>query len=260
MNLLEGRVVIVAGAGPGMGRSVALRTAAQGASVVLAARTAERLTELRDEIERGGGHALAVPTDFVDNAQCVGLIDATIGAFGRVDALVHTAFGQPPRGPLSERTPVDWHGALDVNLVAASQLIEAVAPALVAQQRGSIVLVSSISARQPRQDSGIYAVMKTGALTLTKVYAQQLGPSNVRVNCVVPGYIDSADLERFFELTGEARGVTAAEARADVASATCLKRIPTADEVADAAVFFASDLSSAVTGQALDVNAGHWFG
>jgi NAD(P)-dependent dehydrogenase (short-subunit alcohol dehydrogenase family) len=260
MKLLEGRVVIVAGAGPGMGRSVALRAAQHGASVVLAARTAERLAELRDEIESGGGHALAVPTDFVDNEQCLALVAATVEAFGRFDALVHTAFGQPARGPLGERTPADWHAALDVNIVAASQLVEAVTPVLVAQQRGSIVFVSSISARQPRQDSGIYAVMKAGALTLTKVYAQQLGPSNVRVNCVVPGYIDSADLERFFVITGEARGVTGAEARADVASATCLKRIPTAHEVADAAVFFVSDLSSAITGQALDVNAGHWFG
>lgn len=259
-RLLDGRVVIVAGVGPGMGRSVALRSAEQGATVVLAARTAERLAVLRDEVEHGGGRALAVPTDFVDNAQCVALIDASLAAFGRVDALVHTAFGQPQRGELRERSVADWHGALDVNLVAAAQLVDAVSPTMAEQQRGSIVLVSSISARQPLVSSGIYAVMKAGALTLTKVYAQQLGPSNVRVNCVVPGYIESEDLERFFVMTGEARGISGADARAGAAGATCLRRFPTAHEVADAAVFFASDLSAAITGQALDVNAGHWFG
>ena len=102
--------------------------------------------------------------------------------------------------------------------------------------------------------------MKAAMLTMTKVYAQELGPHGVRVNCVVPGYIQSTDLDAFFEVLGREDGGGTAAARARATSATALGRFPSADEVADAAVFFASPMASAITGQSLDVNAGHWFG
>ena len=122
------------------------------------------------------------------------------------------------------------------------------------------VLVSSISARQPYVNSGIYATMKAAMLTLTKVYAQELGPYGVRVNCVVPGYIQSADLDAFFAVLGREDGSGTEAARARATGATALGRFPSADEVADAAVFLASPMATAITGQSLDVNAGHWFG
>jgi NAD(P)-dependent dehydrogenase (short-subunit alcohol dehydrogenase family) len=131
---------------------------------------------------------------------------------------------------------------------------------LSAHGSGSLVLVSSISARTPFRDSGIYATMKAAQLTLTKVLAQDLGPAGVRVNCVVPGYIDSPALEAFFEALAQQQGITAAETRASAASGAALGRITTADEVANAALFLASDLASGITGQSLDVNGGQWFG
>ena len=243
-----------------MGRSTACCAAAHGAAVVLAARTAARLDTIRDEIVAAGGQACSVPTDATDAAQCRHLADAALEAFGRIDALVHPGFARPPTGPLAERTASEWHEALDGNILAATQLVDAVAPTMRGQNYGSIVLVSSISARQPYVNSGIYATMKASMLTLTKVYAQELGPHGVRVNCVVPGYIQSADLDAFFEVLGREQGVGTDAARARATSATALGRFPSADEVADAALFLASPMATAITGQSLDVNAGHWFG
>ena len=259
-RLLDGHVVVVAGVGPGMGRSTATRAAAHGASVVVAARTAARLDAVRDEIVAAGGRACSVPTDATDAAQCRHLADAAIEAFGRVDALVHTGFARPATGPLGERTAADWHNALDGNVLAATQLVDAFAPVMCGQDYGSIVLVSSISARQPYVNSGIYATMKAAMLTLTKVHAQELGPHGVRVNSVVPGYIQSRDLDAFFEVLGREQGDGTTAARSRATSATALGRFPSADEVADAAVFLASPMATAITGQSLDVNAGHWFG
>lgn len=259
-RLLDGLVVIVAGVGPGMGRATAVRAAANGAAVVLAARTVERLRDVEGEIVNTGGRAHVVPTDAVDAAQCARLADAAVSTFGRIDALVHTGFARPATGPLGERTTAEWHEALDGNVIAATQLVDAVAPAMRAQRSGALVLVSSISARQPYVNSGIYGTMKAAMLTLTKVYAQELGPHGVRVNCVVPGYIESAGLQAFFEAVGREEGIGSEAARARATAATALGRFPSADEVADAALFLASPMATAITGQTLDVNAGHWFG
>jgi NAD(P)-dependent dehydrogenase (short-subunit alcohol dehydrogenase family) len=259
-RLLDGQVVIVAGVGPGMGRATAVRAAAHGASVVLAARTAERLHDIESEITAAGGRACSVATDAVDPAQCRRLADAARGAFGRIDALVHTGFARPATGPLGERTATEWHEALDGNVIAATQLVDAVAPTMREQRSGALVLVSSISARQPYVNSGIYGTMKAAMLTLTKVYAQELGPHGVRVNCVVPGYIQSEGLDAFFDAVGREEGIGTDAARARATGATALGRFPTADEVADAALFLASPMATAITGQSIDVNAGHWFG
>jgi NAD(P)-dependent dehydrogenase (short-subunit alcohol dehydrogenase family) len=259
-GLLDGHVVLVAGVGPGMGRSTAIRAAANGAAVVLAARTVERLNEVRDEIVGAGGRACSVPTDAADAVQCRRFAEVALDRFGRIDALVHTGFSRAPTGRLGDRTPSEWHAALDGNVIAATQLVDAVAPAMRAQSTGSIVLVSSISARQPYVNSGIYGTMKAAMLTLTKVYAQELGPHGVRVNCVVPGYIQSAGLDAFFEALGREDGGGTVAARTRATAATALGRFPTADEVADAALFLASPMATAITGQSLDVNAGHWFG
>lgn len=258
--LLDGHVVVVAGVGPGMGRSTAIRAAANGAAVVLAARTAARLDEVRDTIVAAGGRACSVATDATDAAQCRRLADVALGTYGRIDALVHTGFSRAPTGPLGERSSAEWHDALDGNVIAATQLVDVVAPAMREQRSGSIVLVSSISARRPYVNSGIYGTMKAAMLTLTKVYAQELGPHGVRVNCVVPGYIQSDGLDAFFAALGREDGGGTVAARARATAATALGRFPTADEVADAALFLASPMASAITGQTLDVNAGHWFG
>ena len=125
--------------------------------------------------------------------------------------------------------------------------------------RGSIVMINSMSMRIIEPHFGSYAASKGALLKVAQTMAKELGTSVIRVNSVVPGYIWGPALERYFADLARQRGTTPAAVYAEVASRTALGRIPTSDDVAAAVVFFASDLSRAVTGQALDVNAGHYF-
>jgi NAD(P)-dependent dehydrogenase (short-subunit alcohol dehydrogenase family) len=128
-----------------------------------------------------------------------------------------------------------------------------------AQRRGSIVFVNSMSIRVIEPMMGGYAASKGALLTAARTLARELGPDGVRVNSVVPGYIWSAKMEAYFRRLAADRGVPYEAVHEDVASRTALHHIPDSAEVADAVVFFASDLSRAVTGQSLDVNGGHYF-
>ncbi|WP_433073971.1 SDR family oxidoreductase [Dactylosporangium sp. CA-052675] len=243
---LSGRTAAIAGVGPGLGRELALTFAAAGAGLALLARRATTLEEVA-ATEPG---ALCLPTDLTQRARCAEAARRIGERFGAVDVLVHNAFARPPLGSLGERTAADWHAAVDGNLLSATNLLYELLP-LMRGRSASVVLISSISARMPHPGSGIYAAMKSAMLTLVQVLARELGPDGIRVNAVVPGYIESDNLEAFFGGPGPRR---AAEA------GTCLGRFVTAREVASVAAFFASPASAGVTGQTLDVNAGQWFG
>ncbi|MFI5911002.1 SDR family oxidoreductase [Dactylosporangium sp. NPDC051541] len=240
---LTGRRAAIAGVGPGLGRELALTFAAAGAEVALLARNAAHLDEVAAELTPG---VLRLPTDLTDRAQCA----AAAERIGAVDVLVHNAFTRPPLGSLGERTAADWHAAVDGNILSATNLLYELLPRMRGRS-ASVVLISSISARRPHPGSGIYAAMKSAMLTLVQVLARELGPAGIRVNAVVPGYIESDNLEAFF---------ADPQARRDAEAGTCLGRFVTAREVAAVVAFFGSPLSAGVTGQTLDVNAGQWFG
>ncbi|WP_330186430.1 SDR family oxidoreductase [Dactylosporangium sp. AC04546] len=250
------RVAVVAGVGPGVGRELALTLAEGGADLALLARRSAYLDEVAGDL---GTAALCLPADLTDRAACAEAARRVGERFGGVDVLVHNAFSRPPLGSLGERTAADWHAAVDGNLLSATNLLYELLP-LMRGRRASVVLISSISARQPYPESGIYAAMKSAMLTLVQVLARELGPHAVRVNAVVPGYIESDNLEAFFADAGTRRGTSAAQARQDAEATTCLGRFVTAREVADVAAFLGSPAAAGVTGQTLDVNAGQWFG
>jgi NAD(P)-dependent dehydrogenase (short-subunit alcohol dehydrogenase family) len=256
---LTGRVGVIAGVGPGVGRELAVTFAEEGADVALLARRGEFLTEVAEDVAARGRRALCLPTDLTDRAQCAGAAQRLQEVHGAVDVLVHNAFSRPPLGSLGERTAADWHAAIDGNILSATNLLYELLP-LMKGRSASVVLVSSISARQPYQESGIYAAMKSAMLTLVQVLAKELGAHSIRVNAVVPGYIESDNLEAFFADVGTRQGGSALEARRSAESATCLGRFVTPREVADVVTFFGSASSGGVTGQTLDVNAGQWFG
>lgn len=259
-RLLEGRVAVVAGVGPGLGRHLALALADHGARLVLAARSQEALEALADELRARGAEAIAVPTDLVDGAACDRLAAAALASFGGIDAVVHNAFTRPSLGPVVDRSPEEWHRSFDVNVVSVATLARSTAEALANSGRGAFVAVSSISARSPHPGSAIYATTKGAVLTLVRALAQELGPAGTTVNALVPGYIEGPGLEVFFEQRGVAAGTTGAGARAAAEAEACLGRFARPAEVAGAAVLLLSDLARAVTGQALDVNAGQSFG
>jgi NAD(P)-dependent dehydrogenase (short-subunit alcohol dehydrogenase family) len=257
--LLRERVAIVSGIGPGLGRAVAFALAREGAQLVVAARTAESVESLAKELRALGGRALGVPTDIVRAEDCRRLAAAAHAEFGRIDVLVNNAFQSAPYALVEDAQMDDWRRIFDVNVFGSIQLSQAVMPHMRAQRAGSIVMINSMSARIIEPRFGGYAASKGALLTAAQTMARELGADGIRVNSVVPGYIWGPALERWFTQLAQQQGTTPEAVYAEIASRTALNHIPDSDEVAAAVLFFASDLSRAVTGQALDVNGGHFF-
>ena len=259
MGLLDGRVAIVSGIGPGMGRSVALAFAREGADVVLAARTEKAVEGLAAEVRALGRRALAVPTDIVRPEDCRRLAETAHAELGRIDVLVNNAFRSEPNDLVEEAHMDDWRAIFDVNVFGSVGLSQAVIPYMKAQQSGSIVMINSMSMRLIEPRFGGYAASKGALMTAMQTMAKELGAHGIRVNAVVPGYIWGPALKFYFKQLAARQGTTPQAVYQEIASRTALGRIPDSDEIAGAVVFFASDLSRAITGQALDVNAGHYF-
>ena len=255
--LLAGKVVIVCGIGPGLGRSIALRSAQQGADVVLAARTASRLDDVAKEVSAIGRRALAVPADIGDPEAGQRLAEATAAEFGRADALVHNALAMPPIKELGA-VGLDALGpAFDANVVAALRLTRLFTP-LLTESRGAVVMVNSMVVRFSQLGMGPYKLTKAAMLAMAQSLATEFGPRGIRVNSVAPGHIWGDSLKWYFGYLAHKRGVEVQQIYDETAAAIDLRRLPEPDEVADAVVFLASPLARAITGQCLDVNCGEY--
>ena len=255
-RLLDGKVVLVCGVGPDLGRSMALRSAQAGADVVLAARTESRLSSVADEVEALGRKALSVPTDLADPSSRAELVERSLAHFGRVDGLINAAFVPPPQERLLDTDLDAIRGWTDVNVLASVGLVQLLEETLV-ESRGSVVLVNSMVLRNQLPGFGAYRMDKAALLAAARSLSVELGPKGVRVNSVAPGYIWGDKVRASFERQAAARKVTAEAVYDQVAAGTDLRRLPTADEIADAAVFLTSDMASGIAGQCIDVNCGH---
>ena len=259
MPRLDGRIAFVSGVGPGMGRDIALQLAEHGADVVVGARTTTNVVAVADEIEALGRKAMRTQLDVTDPESCRAAVDETVAAFGRIDILVNNAFQDGDR-KLFEKADFDsWRATMDVNLWGTLQLTQAVVPTMKKQRDGRIVMVNSMSAVRTEPRYGAYAASKSALATATKTLAQELGQYGIRVNGIHPGYIWSDKVEWYVGYLAEKEGITYAEKKAHLEAETALGYLPHSSEIAGSVVFFASDLSKPVTGQALGVNAGHWF-
>jgi NAD(P)-dependent dehydrogenase (short-subunit alcohol dehydrogenase family) len=253
--LMQDKVVIVAGVGPGMGRSIALASAREGADVVLASRTASRLDEVAKEVAALGRRALTVPCDLTDPATAEQLTAAAQQEFGRVDTLVYNALAMPPMEGLGTVPLESLTTAFDGNVMAALRLTRQLLPAL-ADSKGSVVIVNSMVIRFSELTMGPYKLVKTAMLAMAQNLSAEYGPLGVRVNSVAPGQIWGDSLKWYFGHLAEQRDVTVEDIYKEVAAGIDLRKLPEPDDVADAVLFLASDLARAVTGQCLDVNSG----
>jgi NAD(P)-dependent dehydrogenase (short-subunit alcohol dehydrogenase family) len=256
-GLLTGRVVLVAGVGPGLGQALALRCARAGARVVLAARTESRLQTLAARITEDGGEALSVRTDLTDEASTAHLVDVAVETFGRLDTVVGNAFVMPPLADLLDTDLDAVRTSVETNVLAALRLTRLCAQALVATS-GSVVLVNSAVLYHSRRTFGAYKMTKAALLAAAQSLASELGPKGVRVNSVAPGYIWADSLKWYFGYLAEQRGVTTQQVYDETAATVDLRKLPEPDEIADAVVFLASDLARAITGHCLDVNGGEY--
>jgi len=260
--LLDDRVVVITGAGPGLGTTLARRCAEEGADVVVAARTTTTLDAIVKEVEAAGRRGLAAPTDVVDREQMRALATTVHDEFGRIDVLVNAAFPGSHRKNVVDMDDAyldSWRAAIDIAAFGTLLACRFVAPYMVEAGRGSIVNLTSMSSRLAYGGRSDYAAGKAAVHRLGWALADELGPSGIRVNAVAPGLIMSPVLEHWMETTARERGITYEEQYAEHVQAMALRRIATEEEVANAVLFFASDLSSAITGATLDVNSGQLF-
>src|SRR2546429_6806247 len=201
MTLLAGTVTVVSGVGPGLGRSIALACAREGADVVLAARTAGRLDDVAKEVTALGRRALAVPADITDEASAAHLTEATLAEFGRVDTLVHNAFAIPPLTSLAEADPGALRAVFDTNVLAVLRLTRLFTPALAASG-GSVVMINSAVLRHSRIPFGGYKMAKSALPAPAPGLATELRPPGIPGNSVAPRYISAGSLKWGFWYPG----------------------------------------------------------
>lgn len=256
-GLLQDRVVVVAGYGPGLGAALASRSAEEGARVVIASRTAARLDEAAEKLRADGAEVLAVPTDVEDEDAIRALVDRTLEAYGQVDVLFNNAFRMPPMDPLTQVPLHKIQAAMSVNVLAPLRLSAAFADALAASG-GSIVMVNSGVLWQSQPEYAAYKLTKGAMLHMAQSLATELGPRGIRVNSIAPSYIYEDTNKMYFDWLASERGVTHQDIYDEKADLNDLKRLATADEVANAALLLASPLASAVTGVCLDASCGEF--
>ena len=253
--MLRDKVIVVAGVGAGLGRSIALAAAREGADVVLAARTAERLDEVAKEVDGLGRRAVAVPTDLADAAAQERLAEAARNSFGRIDGLVYNALAMPPIKGLGAVPLEALSASFDGNVVSALRLTRLFTP-LLEESQGAVVMVNSMVVRFSQLGMGPYKLTKAALLAMAQSLATEFGPRGIRVNSVAPGHIWGDSLQWYFSYLAHKRGVEVQQIYDETAAGTDLRRLPEPDEVADAVVFLASDASSYMTGANLVVDGG----
>jgi NAD(P)-dependent dehydrogenase (short-subunit alcohol dehydrogenase family) len=256
-GLLENKVVVISGVGPALGTTLARRCAENGADLVLAARTVERLEDVAKQITDLGRRAVSVGTDITDEAQVANLVEQSLEAYGKVDVLINNAFRVPSMRPLADTTFEHMRDAIELTVFGALRMVQGFTPAL-AEAGGSIVNVNSMVVRHSQAKYGAYKMAKSALLAMSQSLATELGEQGIRVNSVLPGYIWGGTLQGYFEHQAGKYGTTVDDIYKAAAVNSDLKRLPTEDEVASAILFMASGLSSGITGQALDVNCGEY--
>jgi NAD(P)-dependent dehydrogenase (short-subunit alcohol dehydrogenase family) len=256
---MNGRVAIVSGVGPGLGRAIARGLADAGARVVLAARSDASLDPVMEELAARGSQAIALKADITVADDRARIVARAIEEWGALDVLVNNAFSMGPMAPATEITDDEWRAVLEVNVIGTVGLSVEAARWMGEHGGGAIVMVNSQAARRGAARRGPYAASKAALLVAANVLATELGPQGIRVNSVVPGQIWGDALEGHYAGIAERRGTTVDKVVQGVVRDIPLRRIPSAEEIAAAVVFLASDAASAITGQSLDVNAGNWF-
>lgn len=255
--LLTDKVVVLSGVGPGLGRALGEQASLMGADLVLVSRTEKRLEKMAAVVREHGRRALVVPTDITDEASRQALVDAALAEFGRVDCLINNAFGIPPMDPLTTLTVESLRAANETNVFAPLRLSALFADAL-AESKGSIVMLNSCVVYSSQPEYAGYKLSKGALAHLASSLATELGPRGIRVNSVAPSYIYEDVNKAYFDWIAQETGRTHEEVYAEKAAPTDLKRLATPDEVAQAALFLASDLASAVTGVMLNVDCGEF--
>jgi NAD(P)-dependent dehydrogenase (short-subunit alcohol dehydrogenase family) len=246
---LAGRVAVITGSSRGIGRAVAERLAEQGANVVVSSRSLEASQAVADAInaKHGPGTALAVAANISSKEALTNLVARTREVFGKVDILICNAATNIHVGPMASITDQQFRKILDNNILSNHWLIQLVLPEMIARRDGAVVIVSSIGGLHGSPLIGAYNISKAADFQLARNLAVELGPHNVRINCVAPGLIRTDFARALWENPKIARAA---------AAATPLQRLGEPDDVAGAVVFLSSAAARYITGQSIVVDGG----
>jgi len=267
---LRDRTVVIVGAGPGFGRTLALRAAEKGATVVVAARTVSRVEDIAAEVRAAGGSALAAEVDATDPDSVARLRESVARHTDAVHGLVYSAFAVPSMKPLAQTDHDQISRGIDLSVLGAlrttqefTPLLEAAAesPAAASTESpatSSVVMMSSAVIHHSRERYAGYKIAKTALGALGHSLATELGPRGIRVNTVAPGYIYGETLTMYFEHLATKYGGTVEDVYAHTAEKMDLRRLPSEREIVDPVLFLLSEGASAVTGQTLTVDCGEF--
>lgn len=251
---LDGKLAVITGGGTGIGAATARVFAEAGATVVVAGR---RLEPLNDVALAVGGHA--IQCDVSNQAQVKALFSEALKVTGRIDVLMNNAGGPGPIAPVADVDMTEWIACMNINLVGAMHCLQEAARIMSAQQAGSIINMSSLMGIQGYPSRSAYVASKFALIGITETMARELGPKGVRVNALMPGAVSGDNMDRILARRAEAEGRAAEDIeRENYTDVAALKRWVTPEEVGRAALFFASDLSSAITGDKMKVDCGRF--
>jgi len=256
MASLNNRIAVVTGSGRGIGRSIALRLAKEGATVVLSSRTQDEIDSVEAEITAQGGNGAAVIADATNPDEARRPVRDAIEHYGRIDILVNNVGGVIGNHNTLNGGDESFEATIRLNLLSPWWTSSAALPAMMEQGYGRIINIGSTeSLRAHAGCPPAYVAGKHGLVGLTRQLAQDAGESGVTVNCICPGWTNTSMVD--FEALGRAQGISAAEARAIAAASSSQNCILEPDDIAQTAVFLASDHASRITGQVISVDGGY---
>jgi NAD(P)-dependent dehydrogenase (short-subunit alcohol dehydrogenase family) len=258
--LLQDKIALITGAGRGIGRATAKLFAQEGARVFLCARTESELIATCEDIAAARGLAAYVTADLAREPDCLRAVEAARERFGRIDILINNAGHYGPVVPVEEYALDEFDNVLAVHLRAAFILTKLVLPEMYARRSGVILNISSLSAKSAFGWGSAYAAAKAGLLGLTRVTAAEAARQGVRVNALCPGPVTETEMSKQLGKTlADRLGVSPEEQLKGFLNSILQGRGQTAIEIAQAALFLCSDMSTAIVGQSINVDGGAAF-
>ena len=254
---LENRIALVTGAAKGMGRDICLTLAREGADLALAARDVPPLEKLKDEIEAQGRRALVVPTDVTDEAAVERMVAKTLEAFGHIDILVNAAgVTGPIETPVQEIKAEDFRFVLEANVLGTFLPTKHVLPGMIARKYGKVVNISGTSGLRGYKYRAAYSSSKWALRGFTRTVALEVGPHNINVNALHPGIVAGDRMDKLCREKGRKRGWTPEQVHQEYVNEMALRRVTTAQDIANAVLYLVSDDSKNMTGQSVTVDGG----
>jgi 3-oxoacyl-[acyl-carrier protein] reductase len=255
---LDGRIAMITGPAKGMGAAITKAFAAEGAKLALIGRDIAAIEPVADEIKAAGAQAVVVKCDLTDAKQCEVAAAKTKEAFGRIDILVNVAGGSGPVGkPGVETTPEEFDDIIKLNMNGCFHTMRGVLPTMIAQRYGKVVNVGGTFGMRGRAGRMAYSASKWGLRGITKSFALEVGQYNINVNNVAPGMVDGPRFrDKVCADMAKRLGIAVEEAMERHASEYALKRVTVDNDVANACLFLASDVSRQITGADLPVDGG----